>query len=152
MHEEEDSTIEQLKEQFPFTAFMTVKLQNEDDDALVDLFSGNENKSDIFLKAKEYWSTVEALFDQIGKLVALETIRDEQQQLSYIVNSHSQFILATNDYIIKNLIAIQESSFTFSSLVLLNAQAMEEVDLLILALGIRPAQLKRVILTGVNIE
>jgi len=58
---------------------MKVRLQNEDDDALIDIFECKESKPDLILKAKEYWSDIETIFSQINKLVALETIRDEQQ-------------------------------------------------------------------------
>ena len=61
--EDESTTFEQLKDAFPFSAFMTVRLQNEDDDALVNLFDCNESKSELLVKAKEYWAVIETIFD-----------------------------------------------------------------------------------------
>ena len=56
-----------------------VRQQNEDDDALVNLFDCKESKTELLVKAKEYWMVIETIFDQVKKLLALETIRDEFQ-------------------------------------------------------------------------
>ena len=101
--EDESISYEELKKAFPFSAFMTVRLQDENDEALVNIFDCNDSKLDLIAKAKQYWAEIESIFSQVSRLVALETIRDEQQQLQYVVNSHAQFVLATSQYMVKNL-------------------------------------------------
>ena len=58
------------------------------------------------------------MFNEVRKLLALETIRDEVQQHEYIVNSHSQFVLATSEWVLDKV--GKGMRLDYSQLVLLN--------------------------------
>ena len=82
--------LEQLKEGFPFTAFVTYKKQDAASGDLVDLFKTETgSRIELIDLLDSYWAEVTDLFDNVAKLAALEAIRDQDQREDFIVNDHA---------------------------------------------------------------
>ena len=86
-----DLTVDQIKTDYPFTAFVMYKKQEEGSDELVDPFKvKSDSKNELISVVKAlYEEIIASLFDDLSKLQALETIRNENQRSEYIVNVHA---------------------------------------------------------------
>lgn len=86
-------TTDELKEAFPFKAFVTYKMQEAGSEDLVDIFKTTASKTGdkkALVKCLDaHWKTICDMFTRVARLAALETIRDERQRADYIVNVHA---------------------------------------------------------------
>ena len=70
----------------------------------MDTIMAGEDKTEAFKEqVKQEWISIDSRFNEIRKLLALETIRDESQRHDFIVNSHSQFVLARSDWVLNKV-------------------------------------------------
>ena len=72
-------SIDQIKEDFPFKAYMTFKKQSMDSEELVDIFAeGKDDKEKCIELVKGYFAEIQRVFDRLRELSPLEVIRDEK--------------------------------------------------------------------------
>lgn len=127
----DESTVDQVKESFPFTAYFTNKRQEAESEQLTDIFAGSE-QSDIKSLLSGFWEELASIFSQVAKLSALELVRDESQRESFVRNVHSQVVFCTNAHLARNFKTyLDDAAFNFKTLVLLNAQTLTDSDALL---------------------
>ena len=90
----------------------------------------------------QYWAEIVHLFKEIEALAPMEILRDEAQLNDYIANVHTQLVFCTPKHISK---IFPKKSFTFQTLVLLNAQTLTDTDAVLAA---SLCKVRRVIVTG----